>query len=197
MQQEPEQDQGRALETEREAAKDFLRPYVVGGWTLKEVSAKPLEADRPEYTAHTGPSEVHDEADEPHAIKRGQLAVTRVQGGPCFAVYDIAYLMAEIRDEARGYRQQTLTAIFAQEQERIAQAERKDEELWRAIAPVQQKRPAVFRSYNAGRCQNPDCGEYLGYIEAEGGRDRHYCNDKCRVAAHRKRKREESRQQVL
>ncbi len=93
--------------------------------------------------------------------------------------------------------QQSLIAIFAQEQERIAQAEREDEELRRAIAPVQQKRPAVFRSYNAGRCQNPDCGEDLGLVETEGGRDRHYCSDKCRVAHYRQRKREESRQQVL
>jgi hypothetical protein len=63
--------------------------------------------------------------------------------------------------------------------------------------PAQKKRPALFRSYNGGYCQNPNCGEYLGYIEADGGRSRHYCSNKCRVAAYRKRQREKKRAATL
>lgn len=77
----------------------------------------------------------------------------------------------------------TLADIFAQEdQER---------------EPVKRRAPAVYRSYMGGHCQNPDCGRDLGYIETDGGRDRHYCNNACKTAAYRKRKQEQKRAQIL
>lgn len=78
----------------------------------------------------------------------------------------------------------TLAEIFTQEEQPTPPQREK-------------KRPAVFRSYNGGSCQNPDCGDYIGYIEADGGRDRLYCSDKCRVAAYRKRQREKKREAIL
>ncbi len=78
----------------------------------------------------------------------------------------------------------TLADIFAQEDQEREPARRL-------------QAPAVYRSYNAGFCQNPDCGADLGYIEAEGGRDRHYCNNACKMAAYRKRKQEQKRAQIL
>ncbi len=53
------------------------------------------------------------------------------------------------------------------------------------------KRIPTYRSYIGGNCQN--CDEPLGLIEVEGGRDRRYCNDKCRVQHHRKQQREKNR----
>lgn len=46
----------------------------------------------------------------------------------------------------------------------------------------------AYRVYIAGDCQF--CGEPLGVVEQDGGRDRCYCDDRCRQAACRKRKRE-------
>jgi len=57
------------------------------------------------------------------------------------------------------------------------------------------KRAATYRSYMGGNCQN--CNEPLGFIEIEGGRDRHYCNARCRVAHHRKQQREKQRAAIL
>ena len=57
------------------------------------------------------------------------------------------------------------------------------------------KRYAIYRSYIGGNCEN--CDEPLGLIEVEGGRDRHYCNDRCRVQHHRKLQREKHRAATL
>src|SRR5579864_480158 len=42
-----------------------------------------------------------------------------------------------------------------------------------------------FHSYMGGFCAH--CGLDMGYIEVDGGRTRHYCNDACRKAASRER----------
>lgn len=42
-----------------------------------------------------------------------------------------------------------------------------------------------YRSYMGGFCKH--CGQSLGLIEVERGRDRRYCNDACRKAASRER----------
>jgi hypothetical protein len=188
MQQELEQQSGRP-ETAREAAKSFIQPYVLDGWTLQEISKKQPSTDRDEFAARVGGGKVTDHRGEPHPVSREQVAVTRVGAAPCWGLFDLGHIMAEIRDERRGYAQMSLAAIFAQQEEEREQPEQ----------PTAKKhqRPAVYRSYNAGCCQNPACGAELGYIETEGGRDRLYCNDACRVAAHRAKKREEKRQQVL
>ena len=57
------------------------------------------------------------------------------------------------------------------------------------------KRAATYRSYIGGNCQN--CNEPLGFIETEGGRDRHYCNATCRVQHHRRQKTEQKRAATL
>jgi hypothetical protein len=183
-------------ETAREAAKAFIQPYVLDGWKMEELTKKQPRTDRDEYAARIGGGKVTDHRGQEHPVSREQIAVTRVGAAPCWGVFDLAHLMAEIRDEHRGYEQQTLAAIFA-EQDRIEEAEREDEALRQAIAPAQHKRPAIFRAYNAGDCQH--CGEPLGYIEADGGRDRLYCNNrgKCKVAHHRKLAKEKKREQIL
>lgn len=86
-------------------------------------------------------------------------------------------------DNGQSGQPPTLAEIFTREEPPVK-------------APQPRKR-YVYRSYYAGECQNPDCGEDLGLVETEGGRDRHYCSDKCRVAHYRKRKREAQREQVL
>lgn len=52
-----------------------------------------------------------------------------------------------------------------------------------------------YYAYNAGNCGN--CGKRIGLIETYGGRQRQYCNDSCKVAAHRKRHYDEKRNKCL
>jgi hypothetical protein len=125
------------------------------------------------------------------------MIITRVGDGDCSTIFEIADIVAEIRDEQRGYNPQSLMAVFG-EQERVAQAEREEEEeRQRTAAQRPAVRPAIFRSYNAGFCKN--CGEWIGYIEVDGGRTREYCNNnnKCKMAHHRAQKREEKRAAIL
>jgi hypothetical protein len=195
-----EQEPSGRPETARQAAKVFMQPYVLDGWEMKELSKKQPRTARPEFAAQVGGGTMRDHEGRERTINREQLVVTRITMTNCFAVFDLAEIIAELRDEQRGYHQQSLVALFAQEQEQRPQAEREGAEIWQALAPMtpaQRKRPAVFRSYQGGFCRQ--CNAELGYIEADGGRDREFCdnNGKCRVAYHRARKREEKRQQVL
>src|SRR5262249_37504755 len=52
-----------------------------------------------------------------------------------------------------------------------------------------------YYAYMAGFCGY--CGANLGLIEQDGGRNRHYCNDAHKQAAHRRRKEEEKRNTIL
>jgi hypothetical protein len=52
-----------------------------------------------------------------------------------------------------------------------------------------------YYSYYAGDCQN--CGEPMGIQEVYGGRQRLYCSDKCRKAAHRAKKQRAARLALL
>lgn len=108
--------------------------------------------------------------------------VTSVGAASCFVELDIAGIVAEIRDEQRGYLQPTLAELFSKEEPV-------------AVTSNAKKRYATYRSYIGGDCQN--CGEPLGLIETEGGRDRHYCNATCRVQHHRKQQREQNRAAAL
>ena len=91
--------------------------------------------------------------------------------------------MSEEQPKERDYGHSTLADIFRQEEQPVL-----------AISRTR-KRYATYRSYMGGNCQN--CDEPLGLIEVEGGRDRHYCNDKCRVQHHRRQKREKKRSATL
>jgi hypothetical protein len=195
--QDPQDGHEGATEEEaaREAAKAFIKPYILDGWTEAELSRKQPVTSRKEFAARVGGGKMRDHKDYQHTISREQIAVTRVGYTPCFIVFDLAEIIVEIREEEQSEPEvMTLNAIFA-EQERVALARREDEELQQAMQPRRSLRPAVLRSYQGGFCGH--CGEPLGYIEVDGGRDRLYCNAACRVAAHRKRKRERDRQQVL
>jgi hypothetical protein len=198
QEQEPEErrQEPRRLDSARDCAKDFIRAYVLDGWTLKEITDGHQGANYQAYAAQIG--SIEDYQGRQHSVRRSQLAISRVGAAPCWGLFDIADLMAEIRDEQRGYEQQSLAAIFVQqeEQDRIAaQAEQDDPEAQRQQAP--RKRPAVYRSYMGGSCKH--CGEWLGHIETDGGRDREFCdnNGKCRQAHHRQKKREEKRAAIL
>lgn len=46
----------------------------------------------------------------------------------------------------------------------------------------------TYRAYQGGFCGYSQCRKELGFLEANGGRSREYCNDKCRQAAYRERK---------
>jgi len=91
-----------------------------------------------------------------------------------------------VAEEANG-EQRSLLDIFTNEQE--------EPPLIEVPKKATKKRPAVYRSYMAGDCAN--CGQWLGFIETEGGRDRHYCNATCRVQHHRKQQREKNRAATL
>jgi hypothetical protein len=193
QQQEHQEESSSQPETARDCAKDWLRPYLVAGWTIKQFADAHMSVNCREYAAQIGAADgqIIDHRDQPRTVTKQQIAVTRVNATACLAVFDLAEILAELRDEERGYKQQSLAAIFAQqeEEERAAQAHQEP-------AP-RSKRPAVYRSYYGGSCQNPACRADLGYIETYGGRDRLYCDDACRVAAHRIRKSAEKRAAIL
>src|SRR5262249_16747551 len=77
-----------------------------------------------------------------HAVSRHNLIITRVGNLSCFAVFDLADLIAEICDEERR-DQGTLAAVLASQDEKAPD--------------TRKRRPVIYRSYNAGRCQNPNC----------------------------------------
>ncbi len=52
-----------------------------------------------------------------------------------------------------------------------------------------------YYAYNAPACGF--CGQEQGLLEVAGGRQRLYCSDKCRKAAHRKRLARERRNAIL
>lgn len=52
-----------------------------------------------------------------------------------------------------------------------------------------------YYAYQAGNCEF--CGEPIGLVETDGGRQRRYCSDKHRKAAHRARKLREQRRALL
>ena len=183
MSQEQE-NQGRRLETARECAKDFLRPLVEAHWSLNRIISEQIGVNFAEYSLWIGKNKaITDQQYQQRIIQRGQLVVTHVGEISCFVKLDIAEIVAAIRDEERGYLQPTLVDLLSQEEPAPARS------------ASRKKKYAGYRSYIGGNCQN--CNEPLGFIETEGGRDRHYCNARCRVAHHRKQQREQKRAAVL
>jgi len=90
--------------------------------------------------------------------------------------------MIEEQPEEYDSHQSTLADIFSRDEPVTAVSRTR-------------KRYAGYRSYIGGNCEN--CDEPLGFIETEGGRDRHYCNARCRVQHHRKQQREKQRAATL
>jgi hypothetical protein len=202
--QEDQDPQERKLETARDCAKDFIRAYVLDGWTHKQITDGHRSGNYKKYAAQIGSGgNVEDYQGRRHNLKRSHLAITRIEAAPCWATFDVADLIAEIRDEARGYEPQPLPFEF----EEPGEPEPGQQEDARTLAAIfaqepepprtPRKQPAVFRSYQGGWCKH--CGAELGYIEADGGRDREYCDNggKCRQAHHRQKKREEKRAAIL
>jgi hypothetical protein len=212
MQEQERQEPRRQLDTARACAKDLIRPYVLDDWTSKEISKGHMGHGGPDYYAQVGATSGYliDHQGTRRSVNSQQVIVTNMGDTPCWAVFDLLELMAEIKDEAKGYRQISIDDLFSQEPEPAPapepEEEEEEEENPRSLAAIFAQEPAaaapskravVYRSYYGGSCQNPACGADLGYIETDGGRDRLYCNDACRVAAHRKRKSAEKRAAIL
>ncbi len=90
-------------------------------------------------------------------------------------------------DEPNGPHMRALIDVFIEELEEPPRVE---------LPTIgTKKRMSTYRSYMGGDCVN--CGQWLGHIETEGGRDRHYCNATCRVQHHRKQQREKQRAATL
>lgn len=49
-----------------------------------------------------------------------------------------------------------------------------------------------YREYMPGWCKNPACQKDLGLVAQGGGRDRKYCDDRCKTQAYRLRKQAEA-----
>src|SRR5436305_870401 len=86
---------GSGPETAREAVKQFLHGYVVLEWTPEQI---PTRVSGYGWDAHIG-GEASDEQGQPHQLQRYQIAVTRFQNAPCFVVFELTELIAEIRRE--------------------------------------------------------------------------------------------------
>jgi len=179
MSQEQE-NQGRRLETARECAKDFLRPLVEAHWSLNRIISEQIGVNYADYSLWIGKNKaITDQQYQPQILQCGQLVVTHV------VKLDIAEIVAEIRDEECRYRQVLLVDLLNQEEPLHIELPTR----------ATKKRAATYRSYMGGNCEN--CGEPLGFIEEQGGRDRHYCNTRCRVQHHRRQKIEQKRASIL
>ncbi|EFH79629.1 hypothetical protein [Ktedonobacter racemifer] len=200
--------------TARECAKDFIRHYVIEGWTREELAGGHMTTHQPTYDAQIGAQggKVQDQEDRTRTIRPDQMLVTRVGDTRCFVLFDLADLIAEIRDEQRGFYRQSLNLFNIQEPEPepeppTSQPEDtgqgtlldlfRNEEAQQEPSKRKRRQYTIYRSYYAGACQNPECTVDIGLIETEGGRDRRYCSDKCRVAHHRQRQREAKREETL
>ncbi len=180
------------LDMPRECAKDLIRDYVVDGWSLEEIVDGHMSCNRDAYAAQIGAvggRELDQTTGKMRRIGRTEILVTRCLGTQTFARFQVAEVMAEIIRETPP-RPKTLADVF------------QAEEVCPPVTPVPQRRKqrTVLRRYYAGHCRNPLCGQELGqwgWIEADGGRNRLYCDDNCKVAAHRYRKRETERAKTL
>jgi hypothetical protein len=180
------------LDMPKECAKDLIRDYVVDGWSLDEIVDGHMSCNRDAYAAQIGAvggRALDQTTGKMRRIGRTKILVTRCLGAQTFVRFSVAEIMAEIIRETPP-KPKTLADVF-QEEEARKPAE--------TTAPQRRKR-AVLRRYYAGQCRNPLCGRELGkwgWIEADGGRNRLYCDDNCKVAAHRYRKCEAKRAQTL
>ncbi len=207
------QEEPRRLDTARVCAKDLIRSYVLDNWTPRELSKGHMQHGGPDYHAQIGAMSgyIVDYQSKRRSVNSQQVIVTEVENTPCWAAFDLLELMAEIKNEAKGYRQISIDDLFSQEPESeeeedarslaaiFAAQDQEAEELLQQAAqpPAPRKQPAIYRSYMGGYCKH--CGEWLGHIETDGGRDRLYCNNKgkCRQAHHRQLEREKKRAEVL
>jgi endogenous inhibitor of DNA gyrase (YacG/DUF329 family) len=53
----------------------------------------------------------------------------------------------------------------------------------------------TYYAYQAGDCEQ--CGKEIGLIETDGGRQRQYCSDRCKMIAYRTRHKQEYRNKCL
>ena len=178
------------LDMPRECAKDLIRDYVVEGWSLEEIVSGHMSCNRDAYAAQVGAvgGRVVDHAGQTRRIGRTEVLVTRCLGTQTFARFQVADLMAEIIRESPP-KPKTLADVFQEEETRKP-----------AEAALKRRKRTVLRRYYAGQCRNLLCGQQLGqwgWIESDGGRNRLYCDDNCKVAAHRYRKREAERAKTL
>ena len=175
-------------DTARACVKDFIRPFVRTGWSLHQLIDGLNSVTRPEYGVQIGKGgPITDQSYQSRIIERGQVVVTSVGGRSCWIALDLAEVVAEITEEMSEYPEKLLVDVFAEEREEPQHVE----------MPTKgaKKRAPTYRSYMAGDCAN--CGQWLGLVEVEGGRDRHYCNATCRVQHHRKQQREKNRAATL
>src|SRR5437879_184640 len=112
------------LESARDCAKDYLRDYVQEGWTLEELIGGHIATHQPAYDMQIGVQggKVVDPEGHQRTLKPDQVLVTCVNGTKCFVILDLAELIAEIRDEQRGYYRQPLD-LFSVEVESQEQPE--------------------------------------------------------------------------
>jgi len=175
-------------DTARACVKDFVRPFVRTDWSLNQLIDGLNSVTRPEYGVQFGKGgPITDQSYQSRIIERGQVVVTSVGGRSCWIALDLAEVVAEITEEMSEYPEKLLVDVFAEEREEPQHVE----------MPTKgaKKRAPTYRSYMAGDCAN--CGQWLGLVEIEGGRDRHYCNATCRVQHHRKQQREKNRAATL
>jgi hypothetical protein len=261
-QQQFKGEHGKEPQTARDVAKECLRSYVLLDWTFEDILTAFTRARGMNWGAQIGGVVEEDDQGQQQIVGREQIAVTQLGNRPCFAVYDIAELIAEIRREAgledaapatsqqdqdHGSREEkddareavkAIVRLFlddgTSEEEIIAmvgpaatgnwriqmggevidQGElralhrqiaaigpgrlywaifevaeviaelRREEELRAAAEPP----PAPAIQEEAERCRY--CGSAVEVNKARAGRMRHYCNDTCRVADYRRRKRD-------
>ena len=86
---------GEGPATAREVVKQFLHDYVLLDWTPEQL---PKRARGQSWDTQIG-GEASDEAGQPQTLSNEQIAITRLQDRPHFAVFELSELIAEIRRE--------------------------------------------------------------------------------------------------
>jgi hypothetical protein len=81
----------------RNAAKDFLRPYVERGDSLESLLQSHEKCERAEYSAQIGGSIIWN--NRQRTIPNDKVAVTKVQGVPYFEIFPLKQLYKELKAE--------------------------------------------------------------------------------------------------
>ena len=94
----------------RNAAKDFLRPYVERGDSLESLLQSQEKCERAEYSAQICGTVTW--RDKPRSIPNDKVVVTKVNGVPYFEIFPLKQLYKEIKQEIAEEKKPQQLGLF-------------------------------------------------------------------------------------
>lgn len=101
------------FQTARECAKDLLSGYVALDWTLEDILRDKKIASNDDYAAQQG-GKAEDPNGKIHMLSHSQIVVTRLGTTPCWAVFNVADIVADLHGDKPPTKAQVIAAILDQ-----------------------------------------------------------------------------------